>query len=49
MTLVEHLLAVVVTVLAIVILIRVAARIYSGGLLSIGRRVKLREAWRRTN
>lgn len=49
LTLVEHVLAVIVTVLAIILLIRVAARIYSGGLLSIGRRVKLREAWRGTN
>ena len=46
---VEHLIAVVVTVLAIVVLVRVAARIYSGGLLRIGRRVRLREAWRGSN
>ncbi len=44
----EHVLAVLVTVAAIVLLVRVAARIYAGGLLSIGRRVKLRDAWRGT-
>ena len=46
---VEHVLAVLVTVAAIVLLVRVAARIYAGGLLSIGRRVKLRDAWRGTH
>ena len=46
---VEHILAVLVTVAAIVVLVRVAARIYAGGLLSIGRRVKLRDAWRGTH
>lgn len=45
-SLAEHVLAVVVTVLAIVLLVRVAARIYSGGLLRFGRRVRLREAWK---
>ena len=45
-SLAEHLLAVLVTVLAIVLLVRVAARIYSGGLLRFGRRVRLREAWK---
>lgn len=49
LSVVEHLVAVLVTIAAIVLLVRVAARIYSGGLLSIGRRVKLREAWRGTN
>ena len=33
-------------VLAIVVLVRLSARIYSGGLLRFGRRVKLKEAWR---
>ena len=42
----EHLASVVVAVLAIIVLVRLSARIYSGGLLRFGRRVKLREAWR---
>lgn len=46
---VEHAIAVLVTIAAIVFLVRIAARIYAGGLLSIGRRVKLREAWRGTH
>jgi ABC-2 type transport system permease protein len=49
LTVLEHVIAVVVTILAIVLLVRVAARVYSGGLLSMGRRVKLREAWRGTH
>lgn len=43
---VEHAAAVVVAIIAIVVLIRLAARIYAGGLLRFGRRVKLKEAWR---
>jgi ABC-2 type transport system permease protein len=42
----EHLATVVVAVVAIVVLIRISARIYAGGLLRFGRRVKVREAWR---
>lgn len=38
--------AVVLTVAAIVVLVLVAGRIYAGGLLRFGTRVKLREAWR---
>lgn len=44
--LVEHVAAVVVAVLAIFVLVRLSARIYAGGLLRFGRRVKLKEAWR---
>jgi ABC-2 type transport system permease protein len=44
--LVEHLAAGVVAVLAIVVLVRLSARVYAGGLLRFGRRVKLKEAWR---
>lgn len=43
---VEHAAAVVVAVIAIVVLVRLSARIYAGGLLRFGRRVKLKEAWR---
>lgn len=42
----EHIASVVVAVVAIIVLVRLSARIYSGGLLRFGRRVKLREAWR---
>jgi ABC-2 type transport system permease protein len=49
LTWLEHVVAVAVTVAAIVLLVRVAARIYAGGLLRIGRRVRLREAWRGAN
>lgn len=43
---VEHAAAVVVALFAIVLLVRLSARIYAGGLLRFGRRVKLKEAWR---
>ncbi len=42
----EILLAVVVTVAAVVGVVRVAARIYSGALLAQGSRIRLRQAWR---
>lgn len=42
----QYLLAVALTVAAIVGLVFVAGRIYAGGLLRYGGRVKLREAWR---
>jgi ABC-2 type transport system permease protein len=42
----EHALAVVVAIGAIVALVLLAARIYAGGLLRFGGRVKLKEAWR---
>ena len=42
----EHTLAVVVTIGAIVLLVLLAARIYAGGLLRFGARVRLKEAWR---
>lgn len=42
----EHIASAIVAVLSIVLLIRLSARIYTGGLLRFGRRVKLREAWR---
>lgn len=42
----EHLGAIVVTMLTIVVLIRIAGRIYAGGLLHFGRRMSLRQAWR---
>ena len=42
----EHIAAAVVAILSIVLLVRLSARIYTGGLLRFGRRVKLREAWR---
>lgn len=45
-SLVEHALAVLVTVGGIVLLVMLAARIYAGGLLRFGGRVKLKEAWR---
>ena len=43
---VEHALAVLVTSGGIVLLVMLAARIYAGGLLRFGGRVKLKEAWR---
>jgi ABC-2 type transport system permease protein len=43
---VEHIATVLVAITSIVLLVRLAARIYAGGLLRFGRRVKLREAWR---
>ena len=43
---VEHIASVIVTILSIVLLVRLSARIYAGGLLRFGRRVKLREAWK---
>jgi ABC-2 type transport system permease protein len=42
----ELLLGVAVTVIGTVLVIRIAARIYAGGLLSAGGRVKLRQAWK---
>ncbi len=42
----QYIAAVVITVAAIVVLVLVAGRIYAGGLLRFGSRVKLREAWR---
>jgi ABC-2 type transport system permease protein len=42
----EHLATVLTTLVSIVVLIRVSARIYAGGLLRFGRRIKLKEAWR---
>lgn len=42
----QYILAVVITLAAIVGLVLVAGRIYAGGLLRFGTRVKLREAWR---
>lgn len=42
----EHALAVVVAVGAIVLLVLLAARIYAGGLLRFGGRVRIKEAWR---
>ena len=41
----EHALAVVVAVGAIVLLVLLAARIYAGGLLRFGGRVRIKEAW----
>jgi len=43
---VEHIAAVIVAILSIIVLVRLSARIYAGGLLRFGRRVKLKEAWR---
>jgi ABC-2 type transport system permease protein len=43
---VEHVATVIVAILSIVLLVRLSARIYAGGLLRFGRRVKLKEAWR---
>lgn len=42
----EYLVALVIAVVTIVVLTRMAGRIYAGGLLRYGGRVKLREAWR---
>ena len=42
----EHALAVVVALGAIVLLVVLAARIYAGGLLRFGSRVRIRDAWR---
>ena len=42
----EHFATVVVEIICIVLLVRLSARIYAGGLLRFGRRVKLREAWK---
>jgi ABC-2 type transport system permease protein len=43
---VEHVATVIVAIFSIVLLVRLSARIYAGGLLRFGRRVKLKEAWR---
>lgn len=45
----EHVLAVVAMIGWIVLLLRIAARIYAGGLLQFGSRMKLKEAWRRSD
>ncbi len=42
----EHVASALVAIVSIVVLVRLSARIYTGGLLRFGRRVKLREAWR---
>lgn len=42
----EYLTALVIALVTIVVLTRMAGRIYAGGLLRYGGRVKLREAWR---
>jgi ABC-2 type transport system permease protein len=42
----ENLLGVAVTLAAVVGVVRIAARIYSGALLAQGSRIKLRQAWR---
>ena len=42
----EHLATVIVEIISIALLVRLSARIYAGGLLRFGRRVKLREAWK---
>lgn len=42
----EHAATVVVALVSIFLLVRLAARIYSGGLLRFGARTKFREAWR---
>ena len=42
----QYVAALVVSIVSIVILTRIAGRIYAGGLLRFGSRVKLREAWR---
>ncbi|MGH8958875.1 MAG: ABC transporter permease [Acidimicrobiia bacterium] len=42
----EHTLAGLVTIGAVVLLVLLAARIYAGGLLRFGGRVKIKEAWR---
>ena len=42
----QYILAVIITLASIVGLVLVAGRIYAGGLLRFGTRVKLREAWR---
>ena len=43
----QHLAAIALTLIAIVLLLRVAARVYSGGVLQFGGRLKWREAFRR--
>jgi ABC-2 type transport system permease protein len=43
---VEHVATVIVAIFSIILLVRLSARIYAGGLLRFGRRVKLKEAWR---
>jgi ABC-2 type transport system permease protein len=43
---VEHVATAIVAIFSIVLLVRLSARIYAGGLLRFGRRVKLKEAWR---
>ncbi|WP_370326861.1 ABC transporter permease [Euzebya sp.] len=42
----EHLAAVAVTAAVTAVLVRIAGRIYAGGLLHFGRRLSLRQAWR---
>jgi ABC-2 type transport system permease protein len=43
----EYGLSVVVMVLAVHGMVRLAGRVYAGGILHIGARLRLREAWRR--
>jgi ABC-2 type transport system permease protein len=42
----EVALSIVLVALAIVLLVRIGARVYTGALLRTGGKVKLREAWR---
>ncbi len=45
-TVVEHVLAALVSLAGMGLLIRIAGRLYAGGLLSTGQRISLRQAWR---
>lgn len=45
----EHGLAIVIMVVAIVVMVRIAGRIYRGGVLRSGARVKIRDAWRQAD
>lgn len=42
----QYLAALIISIVSIVILVRIAGRIYAGGLLRYGGRVRVREAWR---
>lgn len=48
-TLWEHSLAVVIMIISISVMVRIAGRIYRGGVLRSGTRVKIREAWRQAD
>lgn len=48
-TLWEHSLAVVIMIISISVMVRIAGRIYRGGVLRSGARVKIREAWRQAD